>query len=84
MKNSSRLLAEIETKRSRSSSGWLVFPASSSTRMLNCSQLTSRLTKRGRALPQLGGIGRLGCGFRRFRSVSFIVVAFRWSSSSSI
>ncbi len=30
----------------RSSSGWLTFPASSSTRMLNCSQLTSRLTKR--------------------------------------
>src|SRR5688572_15914638 len=46
MKNSSRLLAEIDTKRSRSSNGWCLLPASSSTRMLNCSQLTSRLTKR--------------------------------------
>src|SRR5579872_6850294 len=46
MKNSSRLLAEIERNRMRSSSGWASFPASSSTRMLNCSQLTSRLTNR--------------------------------------
>src|SRR5215217_2718023 len=36
----------METNRNRSSSGWLALPASSSTRMLNCSQLTSRLTKR--------------------------------------
>src|SRR4051794_17069485 len=46
MKNSSRLLAEIDRNRMRSSSGWASLPASSSTRMLNCSQLTSRLTKR--------------------------------------
>src|SRR5688572_17697258 len=36
----------METKRRRSRSGWLALPASSSTRMLNWSQLTSRLTKR--------------------------------------
>ncbi len=43
MKNSSRLLAEIETKRTRSSSGWLALAASSSTRRLNSSQDNSRL-----------------------------------------
>jgi hypothetical protein len=36
MKNSSRLLAEIDRKRTRSSSGWAVFSVSSSTRLLNC------------------------------------------------
>ena len=46
MKNSSRLLAEIDRKRSCSSSGWLRFDASSMTRRLKRSQDNSRLTKR--------------------------------------
>ncbi len=46
MKNSSRLFAEIDRKRNRSSSGWRALPASSSTRRLNCSQDSSRLMKR--------------------------------------
>ena len=46
MKNSSRLAAEIDRKRTRSSSGWWGFCDSSSTRRLNCSHENSRLTKR--------------------------------------
>ncbi|MCY1233783.1 hypothetical protein D9M72_463400 [compost metagenome] len=46
MKNSSRLAAEIDRKRIRSSSGCAVFSVSSSTRRLNCSQENSRLMKR--------------------------------------
>ena len=46
MKNSSRLAAEIDRKRTRSSSGWQTFCDSSRTRRLNCSQENSRLTKR--------------------------------------
>ena len=46
MKNSSRLLAEIDRKRSRSRSGWFGLAASSSTRSLNASQEISRLKKR--------------------------------------
>ena len=46
MKNSSRLLAEMETKRTRSSSGCDSFDASSSTRRLNSSQESSRLMNR--------------------------------------
>jgi hypothetical protein len=46
MKNSSRLLAEIERNRSRSSTGWFSFSASSSTRRLKCSQESSRLMNR--------------------------------------
>ncbi len=46
MKNSSRLLAEIETKRTRSSSGCAALEASSRTRRLNSSQDNSRLMKR--------------------------------------
>src|SRR5262245_27990963 len=46
MKNSSRLAAEIDRKRTRSSSGCEGFCDSSSTRRLNCSQENSRLTKR--------------------------------------
>ena len=46
MKNSSRLLAEIDRKRSRSSSGWLGLAASSSTRSLKASQEVSRLKNR--------------------------------------
>jgi hypothetical protein len=46
MKNSSRLSAEIDRKRSCSRSGWFRFEASSNTRRLNCSQDSSRLMKR--------------------------------------
>ena len=46
MKNSSRLLAEIDRKRSRSSSGCAGLPLSSSTRRLNSSHDISRLMKR--------------------------------------
>ncbi len=46
MKNSSRLLPEIDRKRRRSSSGWAVLRASSSTRMLKPSHEISRLMKR--------------------------------------
>jgi hypothetical protein len=46
MKNSSRLFAEIETNRSRSSSGWFGLAASSNTRSLKASQEISRLKKR--------------------------------------
>ncbi|MNI29641.1 hypothetical protein D3C73_834620 [compost metagenome] len=46
MKNSSRLLAEMDRKRTRSSSGWLSFAASSSTRPLKASHDSSRLMKR--------------------------------------
>src|SRR5690606_13932993 len=46
MKNSSRLLAEIDRKRSRSSRGWPGLAASSSTRPLKASQEVSRLKKR--------------------------------------
>src|SRR5690242_1165230 len=46
MKNSSRLLAEIERNRTRSSSGCLGLQASSRTRRLNASQLSSRLKYR--------------------------------------
>ena len=46
MKNSSRLFAEIERKRSRSSSGWIGLLDSSSTRRLNSSHESSRLMNR--------------------------------------
>ena len=46
MKNSSRLAAEIERKRTRSRSGWAVLRVSSRTRRLNWSQENSRLMKR--------------------------------------
>jgi hypothetical protein len=46
MKNSSRLAAEIDRNRIRSSSGWLTLSVSSSTRRLNWSQENSRLTNR--------------------------------------
>ncbi len=49
MKNSSRLLAEMERKRSCSSSGCSRLEASSSTRRLNSSQDSSRLMKRSGA-----------------------------------
>ena len=63
MKNSSRLLAEIDRKRSRSSSGWRGFSASSSTRSLKASQDSSRLKKRSGELAS--GCGRRGSrGFR--------------------
>ena len=56
--NSSRLAALIETKRSRSSSGWRGFSASSTTRWLKSSQESSRLRKRSGlsgAMPGAGG-----------------------------
>src|SRR5207247_676934 len=46
MKNSSRLLAEIDRNRTRSSRGWASFAASSSTRRLNWSHDNSRLMNR--------------------------------------
>src|ERR1700735_1326763 len=46
MYNSSRLLAEIDRKRSRSNSGWHGLSASSSTRSLKASHDSSRLIKR--------------------------------------
>src|SRR5205823_8626717 len=42
----SRLFAEIDTNRSRSSSGWRKLSASASTRSLKASQESSRLIKR--------------------------------------
>ena len=58
--NSSRLLAEIDRKRSRSSSGWRSLSASSSTRALKASQDSSRLMKRSGArasIPPEAGTG---------------------------
>jgi hypothetical protein len=46
MKNSSRLLAEIDRNRTRSSAGWRGLTDSSRTRRLKCSQESSRLMKR--------------------------------------
>src|SRR4029450_13934580 len=46
MKNSSRLLAEIDRNRTRSSKGWASVAASSRTRLLNCSLDNSRLITR--------------------------------------
>ena len=46
MKNSSRLVAEIERNRSRSSNGWLAFADSSNTLRLNSSHDNSRLMNR--------------------------------------
>ena len=61
MKNSSRLAAEIERKRTRSSSGWFSLSVSSRTRRLNCSQENSRLMKRSglssRSLSGDSGVG---------------------------
>ena len=53
MKNSSRLLAEIDRNRTRSSSGWASLAASSSTRRLKCSHDSSRLMKRSGARDQI-------------------------------
>src|SRR5271170_4649701 len=47
--NSSRLLAEIARKRTRSNSGWRGLAASSITRRLKASHDTSRLMKRRRS-----------------------------------
>ena len=60
MKNSSRLLAEIDRNRSRSSSGCARSIASSSTRRLKSSQDSSRLMKRAgeasRSAPEAPGL----------------------------
>src|SRR6516162_5928164 len=56
MKNSSRLLAEIERNRTRSSKGWASLADSSRTRRLNCSHDNSRLMNRsGLAMSSKGG-----------------------------
>ncbi len=55
MKNSSRLAAEIDRNRIRSSKGCAVFSVSSSTRRLNCSQENSRLMKRKGLLDRSSG-----------------------------
>ncbi len=77
MKNSSRLLAEIDRKRSFSSSGWLGLAASSSTRRLKCSQDNSRLMKRSGLSASLG---KGAAGARSAEPDS----AFRTMASSSI
>ena len=58
MKNSSRLLAEIERKRTFSNSGCWGFSASSSTRRLKCSQDSSRLINRSGLRARSGPIRR--------------------------
>jgi hypothetical protein len=68
MKNSSKLLPEIDRKRSRSSSGCAGLHASSITRRLKASQLSSRLKKRFRAFP-----GR--CGRPLQESAAAVVIA---------
>jgi hypothetical protein len=55
IKNSSRLLAEIDRNRTRSSSGWLSLPDSSNTRRLNCNQDNSRLMRRSGLLTRSAG-----------------------------
>src|SRR5580692_10110989 len=55
MKNSSRLVAEIDRNRSRSSSGWLALVDSSNTLRLNSSHDNSRLMNRS------GEDNRAGC-----------------------
>src|ERR1700727_2341562 len=56
MKNSSRLLAEIDRNRTRSRAGWPGLTDSSSTRRLKCSQESSRLMKRSGLLLIAGGL----------------------------
>ena len=62
MKNSSRLLAEIDRNRTRSSAGWPGLTDSSSTRRLKCSQDSSRLMKRSGLVAIAGD----GLGIRLF------------------
>src|SRR3954454_11280766 len=69
MKNSSRLLAEIDRKRTRSSNGWLGLLASSRTRRLNASQLSSRLKYRGSASGASAAAGAAATSVRL--SISF-------------
>ena len=68
MKNSSRLLAEIDRKRSRSSSGWPRLSASSSTRRLNSSHDSSRLMNRS------GEVIRSGRAHWRRRALGVFIV----------
>ncbi len=79
MKNSSRLLAEIDRKRTRSSTGWPVLTDSSSTRRLKCSQESSRLMKRSGlvAIAGTGGSFRLFlCNFSGLCRVHQVLVQF--------
>ena len=64
-KNSSRLAAEMETKRRRSSSGWWVFSASSTTRVLKSSQESSRLMNRSGESAAILPEGSAGAGTGR-------------------
>ncbi len=57
MKNSSRFEPEIARKRNRSNNGWAGLHASSSTRRLKPSQLSSRLKKRSAPLPGVNSAG---------------------------
>ena len=68
MKNSSRLLAEIERNRTFSNSGCWGFSASSSTRRLKCSQDSSRLMNRSGLAARSDT--RFGGSRRRFRELA--------------
>ena len=72
MKNSSRLLAEIDRNRSRSSSGWLGLAASSKTRRLNSSHDNSRLMNRSGDDSNGGGSSfvAIGVGAKLFSLVA--------------
>ena len=88
MKNSSRLSAEIDRKRSCSRSGWWLFEASSSTRRLNCSQDSSRLMKRcgkrrSTAPSSSMSGGAFGKGASLSVSSSFKAIALRTSISAA-
>src|SRR3954451_12375136 len=77
MKNSSRLLAEIDRNRTLSSTGWPGLTDSSSTRRLKCSQDSSRLMKRS-------GLAAIGAVEGGSDSLSFKTAACAKSMRSSI
>ena len=60
MKNSSRLPAKMARNFTRSRRGWLSSSASSNTRQLNCSQLSSRLMYRSESSRLMDGADELG------------------------
>jgi hypothetical protein len=66
-------LAEIDRKRSRSSSGWAGLAASSSTRPLKASQEISRLKKR--AGDAISASDSSSCGAREEGTSSPVVVS---------
>src|SRR5579883_2547293 len=67
MKNSSRLLAEIDRNFSRSRGGWPRLADSSRTRRLKLSQDSSRLMKRSGLAASAGSIPRGSSSVRRVR-----------------